>query len=103
MRKVTLLLRPKLLARCYARVTECCSAVAQVQSEDKEAVIQRALDLGWQVRQQADQIRLLLPEAFNLREIVDALDGTRVSAVRVHPVTLEDAYLELAGESALTV
>ena len=30
MRKVTLLLRLKLLARCYARVTECCSAVGQV-------------------------------------------------------------------------
>jgi ABC-2 type transport system ATP-binding protein len=77
-------------------------AVAQVQSQDKEAVIQRALDLGWQVRPQADQIRLLLPEAFSLREIVDALDGTQVSAVRVQAVTLEDAYLELVGESALT-
>jgi ABC-type multidrug transport system ATPase subunit len=88
---------PELLSRIPGQ------AVAQVQSEDKEAVIQRALDLGWQARQQADQIRLLLPEAFSLREIVDALDGTRVSAVRVHPVTLEDAYLELVGESALTV
>ena len=88
---------PELLSRIPGQ------AVAQVQSEDKEAVIQRALALGWPVRQQVDQIRLLLPEAFSLREIVDALDGTRVSAVRVHPVTLEDAYLELVGESALTV
>ena len=88
---------PELLSHIPAQ------AVAMVQSEDKEAVIQRAIDLGWQVRQQADQIRLLLPEAFSLREIVDALDGTRVSAVRVQAVTLEDAYLELVGESALTV
>ena len=88
---------PELLSRIPGQ------AVAQVQSEDKEAVIQRALDLGWPVRQQVDQIRLLLPEAFSLREVVDALDGTQVSAVRVHPVTLEDAYLELVGESALTV
>ena len=87
---------PELLSRIPGQ------AVAQVQSEDKEAVIQRALDLGWQVRQQVDQIRLLLPEAFSLREIVDALDGTQVSAVRVQAVTLEDAYLELVGESALT-
>jgi ABC-2 type transport system ATP-binding protein len=77
-------------------------AVAKVQSKDTEAVIQRALDLGWQVRQEADQIRLLLPEVFSLREIVDALDGTQASAVRVQAVTLEDAYLELVGESALT-
>ena len=84
---------PELLSRIPGK------AVAKVQSEDTQAVIQRALDLGWQVRQHADQIRLLLPEAFSLREIVDALDGTQVSAVSVHPVTLEDAYLELVGGS----
>jgi len=72
-------------------------AVAKVQSENNKAVIQKALDLGWPVRQHADQIRLLLPCALSLREIVDALDGTQVSAVSVHPVTLEDAYLELVG------
>ena len=83
---------PELLARIPGQ------AVAKVQSEDKKAVIQRALDLGWQFRQQADQIRLLLPRAVSLREIVDALDGTQVSAVSVHPVTLEDAYLELVGD-----
>ena len=82
---------PELLSRIPGQ------AVAKVQSEDKEAVIQRARDLGWQFRQQADQIRLLLPRAVSLREIVDALDGTQVSAVSVHPVTLEDAYLELVG------
>jgi len=87
---------PELLSRIPGQ------AVAMVQSADKEAVIQRALNVGWQVRQGADQIRLLLPEVFSLREIVDALDGTQVSAVRVQAVTLEDAYLELVGESALT-
>ena len=84
---------PELLARIPGQ------AVAKVQSADHEAILQRALDLGWQVRQHADQIRLLLPFTFNLREIVDALDGTQVSAVSVHPVTLEDAYLELVGGS----
>jgi len=83
---------PELLARIPGQ------AVAKVQSADHEAILQRALDLGWQFRQQADQIRLLLPRAVSLREIVDALDGTQVSAVSVHPVTLEDAYLELVGD-----
>lgn len=83
---------PELLARVPGQ------AVAKVQSADHEAILQRALDLGWQVRQHADQIRLLLPCALSLREIVDALDGTQVSAVSVHPVTLEDAYLELVGD-----
>jgi ABC-2 type transport system ATP-binding protein len=74
-------------------------AVAKVQSEDKKAIIQRALDLGWPVRQHANQMRLLLPHPLSLREIIEALDGTQVSAVSVQPVTLEDAYLELMSDS----
>jgi len=76
-------------------------AVARVQSEDPQAVIQRASDLGWPVRQHAGKLSLLLPQPMNLREIVDALDGSRASAVSVDPVTLEDAYLELVGDSSL--
>jgi hypothetical protein len=45
-------------------------------------------------------LRLLLPHHLSLREIVDALDGTQVSAVSVQPVTLEDAYLELMSDSS---
>ena len=45
----------------------------------------------------------MLPHHLSLREIVDALDGSKVSAVSVDPVTLEDAYLELVGDSALLV
>ena len=78
-------------------------AVAKVQSEDKEAINQRAATLGWQVRQHADQISLLLPSNLSLREVVDALDGTKVSAVSVQAVKLEDAYLELVGDSSLIV
>ena len=74
-------------------------AVAKVQSEDKQAVIQRASDLGWPVRQHAGKISLFLPHHLSLREVVDALDGAKVSAVSVDPVTLEDAYLELVGDS----
>jgi ABC-2 type transport system ATP-binding protein len=70
-------------------------AVARVQSEDPQAVIQRASDLGWPVRQHAGKMGLLLPHPMSLREVVDALDGSKVSAVSVDPVTLEDAYLEL--------
>ena len=83
---------PELLARVPGR------AVAKVQSGDNAAIMQRANHLGWPVRQHADQISLLLPHHLGLREIVDALDGTAVSAVSVQAVTLDDAYLELVGE-----
>lgn len=86
---------PELLARIPGK------AVAKVASQDHEAVLQRALELGWPVRQHAGQISLLLPQHLSLRDLVDALDGTQVSAVSVHPVTLEEAYLELVGESPL--
>jgi ABC-2 type transport system ATP-binding protein len=85
---------PELLARIPGQ------AVAKVQSEDKEAIIQRALELGWPVRQHANQMRLLLPHHLSLREIVDALEGAQVSAVSVQPVTLEDAYLELMSDNS---
>ena len=86
---------PELLARIPGQ------SVAKVQSEDKEAIVQRALNLGWPVRQHADQMSLLLPHHLSLREIIDALEGTKLSALSVQPVTLEDAYLELVGESPL--
>jgi ABC-2 type transport system ATP-binding protein len=86
---------PELLARIPGQ------AVAKVQSDNNEAIKQRALDLGWGVRQHAGQMRLLLPQDLGLREILDALDGTQLSAVSVQPVSLEDAYLELVGDSPL--
>ena len=88
---------PELLARIPGQ------AVAKVESEDKQAIAQRSIDLGWTVRQSAVHMRLLLPHDLSLLEIVDALRGIKVSAVSVQPVTLEDAYLELLGDSPLTV
>jgi len=85
---------PELISRVPGR------AVAKVQSEDKQAVIQRAIELGWPVRHHAGKMSLLLPHHLSLREIVDALDGSKVSAVSIDPVTLEDAYLELVGDSS---
>jgi ABC-type multidrug transport system ATPase subunit len=84
---------PELLARIPGQ------AVAKVESDDKQAIAQRSIDLGWTVRQGAGQTRLLLPHDLSLLEIVDALRGIKVSSVSVQPVTLEDAYLELVGDS----
>jgi len=82
---------PELLARVPGQ------AVAKVQSQDHAATLQRAQSLGWLARQQAGQLAFLLPHALSLREVVDALDGSGVSAVSVQGVSLEDAYLELVG------
>jgi ABC-2 type transport system ATP-binding protein len=85
---------PELISRVPGK------AVVKVQSEDNQAVIKRAFELGWSVRQHAGKISLLLPNNLNLREVVDALDGSKVNAISIDPVTLEDAYLELVGDSS---
>ena len=76
-------------------------AVAKVQSEDLEAITQRAMLRGWTVRQHAGQMRLFLPQNLGLRDIIEALDGVKLSSVSVQPVSLDDAYLELIGEDAM--
>jgi len=85
---------PELISRVPGK------AVVKVQSKDNIAVIQRAFELGWPVRQHAGKISLLLSHNLNLREVVDALDGSKVNAISIDPVTLEDAYLELVGDSS---
>ena len=77
--------------------------MARVQSEDQTAIMQRALELGWPVRQHAGQLSFLLPYDLSLGEIVAALEGTKVSAVSVQPVRLDDVYLDLIGDSPFTV
>ena len=76
-------------------------AVAKVQSEDLEAITQRAMLRGWTVRQHPGQMRLFLPQNLGLRDIIEALDGVKLSSVSVQPVSLDDAYLELIGEDAM--
>ncbi len=70
-------------------------AVAQLQTSDETATLQRAAALGWAVRRYGGQLCCLLPLAATLREVVEALDGAGVTAVQVQPVTLEHAYLEV--------
>jgi len=72
-------------------------AVARVQSRNSAATLQRAQSLGWLARRQAGQLAFLLPHPLRLRDVVEALEGSEVSAVSVQEVSLEDAYLELIG------
>ena len=76
-------------------------AVAKLQSEDPETITHRALQRGWAVRQHAGEMRLFLPHNLGLRDIIEALDGAKLSAVSIQAVGLDDAYLELIGEDAL--
>jgi ABC-2 type transport system ATP-binding protein len=76
-------------------------AVAKVQSEDPETISQRAMLRGWTVRQQAGHIKLFLPQNLDLRDIMEALAGAKLTSLSVQPVSLDDAYLEFIGEDSL--
>jgi hypothetical protein len=56
---------------------------------------------GWTVRQHAGHIKLFLPQNLSLRYIIEALDGAKLTSLSVHPVSLDDAYLELTGEDEM--
>jgi len=76
-------------------------AVAKLQSEDYEIITQRSLLRGWTVRQHAGEISLFLPHNLGLRDIIEALDGAKLTSLSVQPVGLDDAYLEIIGENAI--
>jgi ABC-2 type transport system ATP-binding protein len=73
-------------------------AVAKVQSEDHEAIRQLTTMKKWPVRQHGADMKLFVPQTLSLRDILDALGSIRVTSISLHPVTLEDAYLELVGD-----
>lgn len=72
-------------------------AVAELHTLDEPATLQRAAALGWAVRRYGGALCCLLPQAATLREVVEALDGAGVTAVKLQDVTLEHAYLETLG------
>lgn len=76
-------------------------AVAKLQSEDHEIITQRALLRGWTVRQHAGEMSLFLPHNLGLRDIIEALDGAKLTSLSVQAVGLDEAYLEIIGEDAI--
>lgn len=76
-------------------------AVAKVQSEDPETITQRSMLRGWTVRQRGGHIKLFLPQNLDLRDIIEALDGVKLTSLSVQPVSLDDAYMEFIGEDSL--
>jgi len=73
-------------------------AVAVLQTRDEAAITHRARASGLAVRPHAGQLLCLLPQPCALREVVQALNGGKVSAFSPQPVALEHAFLELLGQ-----
>ena len=73
-------------------------AVAKVQSVDHATIKERAVTMGWPIRQHGADIKLYVPPSLSLREVLDALEGAQITSISLQPVTLEDTYMELVGD-----
>jgi len=80
---------PELLARVKGQ------AIVKIESHERPAVMQRAMNLGWLTFNGSDGLSFLLSKPLDLRAVVSALDGIEVTSVSIQDVTLEDAYFEL--------
>ncbi|RMF62730.1 MAG: ABC transporter ATP-binding protein [Calditrichaeota bacterium] len=77
--------------------------LATIETTDKEAVIRRALSLGWAYRCYGGQLTLCLPQEFTLKSFVDRFEGLAISSVALHQVGLEHVYLEVTRHRDQTV
>jgi hypothetical protein len=80
---------PELLARVKGQT------IVKIESHERPAVMQRAMNLGWLTFNGSGELSFLLSKPLDLRAVVSALDGIEVTSVSIQDVTLEDAYFEL--------
>jgi ABC-2 type transport system ATP-binding protein len=83
---------PELLARVKGQ------AIVNIESHERPAVMQRAMNLGWLAFNGSGELSFLLSQQSDLRAVVSALEGIEVTSVSIKDVTLEDAYFELLRE-----
>ncbi len=55
---------------------------------------------GLTVRPQENGVVVWLPRKMELLEVLALFDGVSIDSIARRPVTLEDAYLELIGETS---
>lgn len=72
--------------------------LAMIETEDADAVCQKASSLCWQHRRYGGKLTFWLPRRFTLKEIVEEFDGLPLSSVSLQPVRLEHVYMEVTGE-----
>ncbi|RMG25700.1 MAG: ABC transporter ATP-binding protein, partial [Methanobacteriota archaeon] len=73
--------------------------LALVESPDELAIKERANELGWQYRHHGGRLVLWLPRIFELKEVVNVLDGIPLTSITLLPVRLEHVYAELVKDS----
>lgn len=69
--------------------------IATVQTPEEEPAILRAKELGFGCRYYGKDLALLLPEVYELKEILDYFNGIPIDSISRQSVQLEHIYLEV--------
>jgi ABC-2 type transport system ATP-binding protein len=75
------------------------SHLAEIQTDDEDALQARAESLGWHLRRYGARRTLWLPRPMALPELVTVLDGCRLHALAIREIGLEHVYLEATAEA----
>lgn len=80
-----------------AQLRHCVRAqeIILVQTPEEEQAIARAQTLGFPCRRYGDDLAFWLPEALELKEIIDRFDGIPLDSIARQPVRLEHIYDEI--------
>lgn len=74
--------------------------IAEIESDEKEAVRNRAAELGLGVRRYGGRLTLFLNEETTLETLVQKLTETGVSSISLRSVSLEDVFFDVTGGAA---
>jgi ABC-2 type transport system ATP-binding protein len=77
--------------------------IATVQTPEEELAILRAKELGFGCRHYGKDLALLLPEVYELKEILDYFNGIPIDSISRQSVQLEHIYLEVTQATNLYI
>jgi len=69
--------------------------IAIICTPNEELVIARAIELGFEYRRYGRDLAFWLPQAMELKEILECFDGIPIDSILRHPVRLENIYVEV--------
>ncbi|MGK7909009.1 MAG: ABC transporter ATP-binding protein [Synechococcus sp.] len=73
------------------------SEIITIETSEPQKAIAKAQTLGWTYRSYGEELAFWLPEAIDLKQLVDYFDDTPLESVSRQPIRLEHVYREIAG------
>lgn len=72
--------------------------LAVIDTDDEQTICKRAKSLGWDYRSHGGKLMLMMPDKYDLKDVVNKFDGISLSSVSLQDVGLEHVYLEVTSQ-----